>query len=444
MYKRMKKMFFLMLTLMVLGVTSMNAQVRIGGTGDPLSDAVLDLNADNSDTLATADGKATLGLALPRVTLSATTNAAPLAKHVKGMTVYNTKTVGDVTPGTYINDGTKWVRVAGALDGAPVITTQPAKFSFKRLLDVNGDPNGPAAAGTTLSVVAKNATGYQWYKKAINVNASDTLISGATSASYTYTPSAANVANWGLYQFYCVVSNASGSVKSDLAEIALGCGAKTVTGGWLKFMCYNLGAEVTADTDPFSYKSGETQILGKFYQWGRKGAADRDQASTTNWTTVTEQPLDWQVPNGYATGFSSTYFVNEDLWSSTKKSYDPCPSGWHVPSATAFNAIFRGDPDALALKDASANTWDRTGNAAPGTGTAGNRVRPNGLVTTLFLPSAGFRRGGTGEVADTGNTGHYWTSTRGHNPFYVYMNAPNYCVQKSAASYGYSIRCMQQ
>jgi hypothetical protein len=66
---------------------------------------MLDLNPTN----ATDNG--TLGLALPRVELTSTTSYAPLKTHVAGMTVYNTKTLGDVTPGTYYNDGTKWIRI---------------------------------------------------------------------------------------------------------------------------------------------------------------------------------------------------------------------------------------------------------------------------------------------------------------------------------------------
>jgi hypothetical protein len=101
----MRKMMFLALTLMMLSAASVNAQVRIGGETDPNLSAVLDLNANN-DT-----NSGTLGLALPRVELTSTTSFAPLKAHVAGMTVYNTKTVGDVTPGAYYNDGAKWIRI---------------------------------------------------------------------------------------------------------------------------------------------------------------------------------------------------------------------------------------------------------------------------------------------------------------------------------------------
>lgn len=63
------------------------------------ADALLDLQTTNK------------GLLLPRVPLVMTTNPSPLSAHVKGMYVYNTATAGDVTPGPYSNDGTRWQKV---------------------------------------------------------------------------------------------------------------------------------------------------------------------------------------------------------------------------------------------------------------------------------------------------------------------------------------------
>ncbi|GHT41281.1 hypothetical protein FACS189437_07970 [Bacteroidia bacterium] len=44
----MKKMMFLMLTLFFLGLASMNAQVTIGGDGEPHDFSVLELIANNT------------------------------------------------------------------------------------------------------------------------------------------------------------------------------------------------------------------------------------------------------------------------------------------------------------------------------------------------------------------------------------------------------------
>ncbi|MBP1675781.1 MAG: hypothetical protein H6Q20_340 [Bacteroidetes bacterium] len=68
----------------------------------------------NYNTDALIDMQSTSkGLLLPRVELTGTTAAAPLAAHTAGMVVYNTVSAGSggtaVSPGYYYNDGTQWV-----------------------------------------------------------------------------------------------------------------------------------------------------------------------------------------------------------------------------------------------------------------------------------------------------------------------------------------------
>jgi hypothetical protein len=54
---------------------------------------------------------ATKGLLIPRIALISTVSASPLSAHVTGMLIYNTATTGDVQPGVYINEGTRWVSI---------------------------------------------------------------------------------------------------------------------------------------------------------------------------------------------------------------------------------------------------------------------------------------------------------------------------------------------
>ncbi len=103
----MKKIFFkcYLLVLMFLSPFCANAQVTIGSGEEPHTDALLDLKQNE-------DGTSTKGMLLPRVSLTSTASEEPLSAHVAGMTVYNTATNNDVTPGIYHNDGTKWVRAS--------------------------------------------------------------------------------------------------------------------------------------------------------------------------------------------------------------------------------------------------------------------------------------------------------------------------------------------
>ncbi|WP_419868706.1 hypothetical protein [Chryseobacterium sp. CT-SW4] len=71
------------------------AQVGIN-TSNPNADAVLDLVSDNK------------GFLPPRIALTSTSLPSPLASHVAGMVVYNTSSINGLSPGLYINDGTKW------------------------------------------------------------------------------------------------------------------------------------------------------------------------------------------------------------------------------------------------------------------------------------------------------------------------------------------------
>jgi hypothetical protein len=118
---KMKKRILFMLTLLVWCVASMNAQVRVGGLAEPNPAAHLDVNKDDNTTT----GNNTAGLALPRVSLTSTTVAAPVGlAFVRGMCVYNTATAGtapnNVIPGVYYSDGSQWVRIsdlAAEIDG---------------------------------------------------------------------------------------------------------------------------------------------------------------------------------------------------------------------------------------------------------------------------------------------------------------------------------------
>ena len=82
----------------------LKAQVTIGAQKEPDKNALLDLKQDNTDNSSTK------GLLLPRVKLNSTGESTPMTAPVeKGMIVYNTESTGDVMPGVYYNDGTKWV-----------------------------------------------------------------------------------------------------------------------------------------------------------------------------------------------------------------------------------------------------------------------------------------------------------------------------------------------
>jgi hypothetical protein len=117
----------------------LGAQVKVGNNPTVInSNAILDIESADK------------GVLLPRMALTATANASPLTAHVAGMFVYNTATVNDVTPGTYYNNGARWIRASYNED-----------FS---LLYGSGAPTGGCTPGVlyTDTLTGSPTLGQQW------------------------------------------------------------------------------------------------------------------------------------------------------------------------------------------------------------------------------------------------------------------------------------------
>src|SRR5690606_7138919 len=56
------------------------------------------------------------GLLIPRVALTNTSLASPITSPATSLLVYNTATTGDVTPGYYYWNGSKWMRLLSIND----------------------------------------------------------------------------------------------------------------------------------------------------------------------------------------------------------------------------------------------------------------------------------------------------------------------------------------
>jgi len=95
----MTKDIVAIIILLVISITGFSQNVGISPTGaiPPNASAGLDINFVDK------------GLLMPRIALQSTTSFAPLSAHVTGMIVYNTAKAGDVSPGYYYNDGSKWI-----------------------------------------------------------------------------------------------------------------------------------------------------------------------------------------------------------------------------------------------------------------------------------------------------------------------------------------------
>ena len=140
----MKKQFLLTAAAALLLAGSAQAQMKAGGSPTSINaNAILEMESTNK------------GMLLPRISLVATTNFAPLSAHVAGMAVYNIATAGDVTPGYYFNDGTKWVRV---IDQVANIYTQSGNLSSSRTIGLgSGNTLNFTGAGSGAALTVNGA-----------------------------------------------------------------------------------------------------------------------------------------------------------------------------------------------------------------------------------------------------------------------------------------------
>ncbi|NDV46381.1 hypothetical protein D0T49_04920 [Paludibacter sp. 221] len=434
----------LVFVMLLLPLSIVNAQVTIGADQEPQSYSLLELNT------TTVKG----GIQLPKLTtaerdalLSSKTAAEKTA--AKGLTIYNT-----VTNCIDTWNGTAWVSDCSGGSDNLVITTQPRAFNWRETATA-GSMSGIGGESATISVSATGIAplAYQWYEITANQNAAPAPITGETAA--TFTP---DLSALGMRRYYCQVTDANGnSINSDIAEVAVGCGAKTVSGGWSKFMCYNLGAtnqSITAQkavsSPVFSYpdtKNTHSAVYGDLYQWGRTTDGHEKRASTTSTTTapvtgltagtntflkITSYPYNW------------TSAPTADLnWRNQKNgTYDPCPAGWRVPAQGEWSDIFRGGSAPGASGTAVANTWSwySTG------GTNGYEIKPDGETTTLFLPAAGYRERSNGELYSVGSGGRYWSgSLSSVYSLYLLFDGSNvYPAYITYRSLGLSVRCISE
>ena len=396
---------FLLFLIGLETANNANAQVTIGSNAAPDKFSLLDLVTTNIQK----------GIHMPRLTtvqrnaLIAATTAD--STNAKGLAVFNT------TINCYdVWNGTQWLSLCSAVSNPLRIIQQPAPFTFRRLWDTVGDPNSSkTATAVTLSVAASGSgtLTYAWYERPKNMNS--TVRGAALATTATYSPA---VTTWGMRSYYCVVKNGTDSVVSNVADVAVGCGAKTVNGGWVKFMCQNLGAApapANLDAITFANDTTSSDAKGWLFQWGRVADGHQWRSSQTH-AGPYNNPLSAQVTTAVAdTAYYGRFITNTDMatftdWRTPQATVSwnawntpiTCPSGWNLPTAGIWSDIFAGNqnwgPNSIAL----ANTWSWVG--------YGYAVRPDNITTTLWLPAAG-ARWNSGLIQLVTQNGYYATSS---------------------------------
>jgi len=169
----------------------------------------------------------------------------------------------------------------------------------------------------------------------------------------------------------------AGSGLSRTMEVSVAaCGAYT-GGVWREFMCWNLGADFSAD--PFEPAKA---LNGDYYRWGQPVPAGSVDGVIGVWNSTYNDSYVWG--NG----------ADGDLTTTLKSATDPCPDGYRVPNQNEWSGLV----DNAKLNKPAGVDWVGNDNIWLGSMYGGS----------LFLPSAG-TCGNLG-VATRGIIAEYWSS----------------------------------
>ena len=192
---------------------------------------------------------------------------------------------------------------------------------------------------------------------------------------------------------------------------------------------------------------------GKLYQWGRKHGQGYDSADATTpdffeggvslqggqsennknvFYTCTDYPYDW------------LYSRNDALWNSgtedspVKTEYDPCPTGWRVPTDAELEELCR-----------NRSSWTENDLGQSGYWFSGPSSYSS-KAAQVFFPAAGGRNNINGNANDRGGNGYYWPSSPDFNydgsGFACRLNFSSSGASMSSVwprASGYSVRCVQ-
>ncbi len=245
----------------------------------------------------------------------------------------------------------------------------------------------------------------------------------------------------------------------DEKEINMGEGLRVNLGtalspNWRVFAPVNCGYEDGSTTPAYS-----GYLHGKLYQWGRKWGNGYDILTDATVPTNVAGPVtntDGQSAanknNFYTNDAVATFYdwcdaPNNIFWnigtieSPIKTSYDPCPTGWRVPTFEELQALSNftnkgwhatGQTDYMHGKKGELSGYHFTDASTP--------------PVTIFLPASGWRDN-TGNAVNRDTDGAYWASRGNATGYSDYLKFNSGSVTTPADGYraaGYSIRCVRE
>ncbi|CAA7392613.1 FISUMP domain-containing protein [Chryseobacterium fistulae] len=245
---------------------------------------------------------------------------------------------------------------------------------------------------------------------------SGNLSSGSGNLIYTITGTATSAGSMSLPISF------GGQSCTVPKTVSTGGGSVVMCGNSKAWATHNLGADTSLDPNP----SVMTKAYhGNYYQWGRADVvADAD------------------TPSGNISGWNTTY-ASDGAWNlgteaaPVKTAIDPCPSGFRVPTRSEWVAL---------VNNTTSNTIGTFIGSVTNFGAARQfTCAANG--NRLTFPASGYRNLVTGELANRGNFGFYWSSTEYSSygaSLFAFNSSSVYPADSLSRPYGFSVRCIAE
>jgi len=285
-------------------------------------------------------------------------------------------------------------------------------------------------AGDTL--VYKNAIKNYWVVRVPGVSYNWTLPAGWTQTAGESTNSITVKVGSSGGTISVTMDNGCGAGTGPARTMPVNvatCGAYTSRNPdvWREFLCWNLGADFSAD--PFV---PSPDLNGDYYHWGQPTPATSVFGIIGAWGST------YNASNIY--GVDDFY---NDEGTTVKSATDPCPDGYRVPNFDEWSNV--GETAKVYNLRTNKGTWlDYPGSVSAWGGTM--------LGEALFLPAAG-SYSATGLFDSRGYGGGYWSSSAyipgmlpASNAAALYFMYPddNIGVEGQARLAGNSIRCIKE
>lgn len=128
---------------------------------------------------------------------------------------------------------------------------------------------------------------------------------------------------------------------------------------------------------------------------------------------------------------------NNDLWTSSKTIYDPCPVGWRVPDGGINGVWAKACGSSSYFEDYPYDSTDEGMNFSGKFGSA----------SVIWYPASGYRYSDDGSLNFVGSDGFFWSVTpESHYAYYLgffsYGNVNPSDYDRRA--HGKAVRCLQE